>query len=79
MKSNGNLTLAKSNSMHPIFPVFERLLEVMGRVLFKHDDISKKELQEECYKITGQQFQSKAEFVVAFEAFFELYETLVVI
>ena len=77
MGNKGDLTLGNSHCMHPIFPVFEYLLEAMGGVLFRHFNISKKELQEECYRMTGQQFKSKAEFIVAFEAFFELYKTLV--
>ena len=77
MGNKGDLTLGNSHYVHPIFPVFEHLLEAMGRVLFRHYDISKEELQEECYRLSGEHFQNKAEFVVAFEAFFELYKTLV--
>ena len=63
--------------MHSIFHVLKHLLEEMGITLYKHYDISKKELQEQCYRMAGKNFQEKAEFVVAFEAFFEVYKTLV--
>ena len=79
MGNRENLALGRSHYMHPIFSVFKHLLETMGITLSRNYDISKKELQEECYRLSGEHFQSKAEFVVAFEAFFELYETLVVI
>ena len=60
-----------------IFHLFEHLLEAIGITLSRNHDISKEELQEECYRMTGEQFQSKAEFVVAFNRFLELYKTLV--